>query len=294
VRENFIAAELVIDDGVITGIRGALKGGATVTERARLVIGADGKHSMVARAVDAARYRIRPPRTFGYYTYWADVPQAGGEIYSRPGCAVGAWPTGDGLVLTYQARPVAEHATFRSDVEGNFLAGLDSVGLGERIRAGQRAERFRGTPDLPNYFRKPFGPGWALVGDAGLVMDPITGQGIADAFRDAELLADAAAAGLGGSQDLTRALAGYQRARDRAARPMYDFTTQIALLAPARPAERALFEAIARSQDDADLFAGALAGAVSMREFMSPRNAIHLVGIGGFVRLAAGQIAAGR
>ena len=294
VRENFIAADLTTVDGVVTGIRGALKGGATVTERARLVIGADGKHSMVAKSVDAHEYRVRAPRTLAYYTYWSGVAMTGGEMYSRPGLAIGAWPTGDGLTMTYMARPVGEHADFRRDVEGNFLTSLDSVGLGERIRCGERAERYRGTPDLPNFFRKPHGPGWALVGDAGLVMDPITGQGIADAFRDAELLADAVAAGLGGSQDMARALAGYQRARDKAARPMYDFTTQLALLAPARPAEQKLFEALAASQPDADMFAGALAGAVPMKQFMSPGNAIHLIGLRGFMGLVAGQIAASR
>jgi 2-polyprenyl-6-methoxyphenol hydroxylase-like FAD-dependent oxidoreductase len=197
VRENFIAAELTTDDGVVTGIRGALKGGATVCEQAKLVIGADGKHSMVAKSVAAQEYRVRSPRTLAYYTYWSGVAMSGGEIYSRPGMAIGAWPTGDGLTMTYLARPVGEHADFRRDVEGNFLASLDSVGLGERIKCGERAERYRGTPDLPNFFRTPYGPGWALVGDAGLVMDPITDQGIADAFRDAELLAGAVAAGLG-------------------------------------------------------------------------------------------------
>jgi 2-polyprenyl-6-methoxyphenol hydroxylase-like FAD-dependent oxidoreductase len=294
VRENFIATELTADDGVVTGIRGALKGGAPVTETARVVIGADGKHSLVARTVGAPQYRVRPSRTLAYYTYWSAVPMTGGEMYSRPGFAVGAWPTGDGLVMTYLARPVAEHAAFRRDVEGNFLACLDSIGLGERVRAGERAERYRGTPDLPNFFRKPYGPGWALVGDAGLVMDPITGQGIADAFRDAELLAGAVATGLSGTQALTRALASYQRSRDRTAKPMYDFTNQLALLAPARPAERALFEALAASQQDSDMFAGALAGAVPLKEFMSPRNAIRLIGLGGFVRLVAGQVRTAR
>ena len=93
--------------------------------------------------------------------------------------------------MTYLAWPAARFDEFRRDVEGNFLRTLDTAGLGERIRAGRRAERFRGTPDLPSYLRQPYGPGWALVGDAGLLMDPVTGQGISHAFRDAELLADA-------------------------------------------------------------------------------------------------------
>jgi 2-polyprenyl-6-methoxyphenol hydroxylase-like FAD-dependent oxidoreductase len=289
VRENFIAEDLLVDRGQVTGIRGKLKGGPAVTEQARLVVGADGKHSMVAKTMGAGQYRARSPLTLAYYTYWSDVAMTGGEIYSRPGYAVGAWPTGDGLVMTYLAWPGVQHSMFRRDVEGNFLRCIDGVGLGERIRAGRRAERFRGTPDLPNFFRKPYGPGWALVGDAGLVMDPITGQGIADAFRDAELLTEAIAAGLGGTVPLARALAGYQQARDRAARPMYDFTTQLALLAPPRPAELKLFEALARSQEDASRFAGAVAGATPLRQFMSPRNMIHLVGMRGFLGLIMSQ-----
>jgi flavin-dependent dehydrogenase len=217
------------------------------------------------------------------------VPVSGGELYGRPGCAMGVWPTNDGLVLTYLAWPAARFDEFRRDVEGNFLRSIDDVGLGERIRAGRRAGRFRGTPDLPSFFRKPYGPGWALVGDAGLVLDPITGQGISDAFRDAELLADAVAAGLGGDVPPGKALAGYHRARDHAARPMYDFTARLAAIAPPRPAELALFQALARRQQDADRFIGALTGAIPIREFMSPPDIVRLVGVRGFARLVLGQ-----
>jgi len=230
-----------------------------------------------------------------FYTYWADVPArdgspAGtGEIYGRPGCVAAAWPTNDGLLMTYLAWPAARFDEFRRDVKGNFLRTLDTVGLGERIRAGHRAERFRGTPDLPSYLRQPYGPGWALVGDAGLLMDPVTGQGISHAFRDAELLADAVADGLSGIRPLAEALRGYHRARDRAARPMYDFTARLAAISPPRPAEMALFRALARRQEDSDMFLGVLAGSVPLRQFMSPRTMVRLVGVGGFARLAFGQ-----
>jgi hypothetical protein len=120
-------------------------------------------------------------------------------------------------------------------------------------------------------------------------MDPVTGQGISHAFRDAELLADAAADGLGGIRPLAGALRGYHRARDRAARPMYDFTARLAAISPTTSAESALFRALARRQQDADMFVGALAGSVPLRQFMSPRTMVRLVGVGGFARLAFGQ-----
>jgi len=294
VRENF-AVEEILGDGQVTGIRGREKGAPAVTEQARLVIGADGKHSLVAKAVDARAYRARPPRSMAFYTYWSDVPArdgspAGtGEIYGRPGCVAAAWPTNDGLLMTAVIWPAARFDEFRRDVEGNFLRTLDAVGLGDRIRAGRRAERFRGTPDVPSYLRQPYGPGWALVGDAGLLLDPITGQGIGHAFRDAELLADAVADGLGGIRPLAEALAGYHRARDRAARPMYDFTARLAAVNPPTPAEMALFRALARRQEDSDMFLGVLAGSIPLRQLMSPRTLVRLVGARGFARLALGQ-----
>jgi len=288
IRENFTADELLQDNGTVTGVRGREKGAPVVTEQARLVIGADGKHSLVAEATAARAYRTKPPQSLAFYTYWEGVPVDGGAMFGRPGCALGAWPTNDGLLMTYLAWPIARFGEFRQDVEGNFLRTLDTVGLGDRVRAG-RAERFRGTPDLPSYFRQPYGPGWALVGDAGLLLDPITGQGIGHAFRDAELLADAVADGLGGIRPLGKALGQYHRARDQAARPMYDFTARIAALNPPTPGELALFQALSQRQEDSDAFFGALTGAVPMREFMSPKNMIRLVGVRGLTRLMLGR-----
>jgi len=293
VRENFTVDELLQDNETVTGVRGREKGAPVVTEQGRLVIGADGKHSLVAGAVRARAYRAKPPQSLAFYTYWEGVPVTGGAMYGRPGCALGAWPTNDGLLMTYLAWPIARFSEFRQDVEGNFLRTLDAVGLGERFRAGRRAERFRGTPDLPSYFRQPYGPGWALVGDAGLLLDPMTGQGIGHAFRDAELLADAVADGLGGIRPLDQALGQYHRARDKAARPMYDFTARIAALNPPAPAEIALFQALSQRQEDSDAFFGALTGSVPMREFMSPKNIIRLVGVRGFARLIRGQARSG-
>jgi hypothetical protein len=80
----------------------------------------------------------------------------GGEIYGLAGRAVGAWPTNDALVMTYVAWPAAEFHDFRSDVEGNFLRTLDRAGdLGERVRSGARAERFRDVAGQPHTGHRP-------------------------------------------------------------------------------------------------------------------------------------------
>ena len=290
VREGFVVEEVVVEGGRVSGIRGRTKGGARVAESARLTVGADGKHSLVARTAGAATHHERPPLSMACYTYWEGVPVQGGELYARPRRAVGAWPTNDGLTMTYVAWPAEEFPAFRADVEGNVLRSLDLAGdLGQRVRAGRRAERFRASPDLPNAFRRPYGPGWALVGDAGLVMDPITGQGIGDALRDAELLADAVSAGLGGHRPLEAALAGYEQARDQAALPMYEFTTQLASFAPPSAEQEALFAALAGRPAEIDRFFGVITGAVPMADYFSPRNLLRVLGPRAMARLAVGR-----
>jgi len=149
------------------------------------------------------------------------LPVKGGEIYSGKGFAVGAWPTNEGLTLTYVAGPISEFDHVRRNPTAHVIATLDKVGsLGERARAAVQVGPTRGTSDLPNVVRAAHGPGWALAGDAGLVMDPITGYGIGHALRDAELLSGAIIAGLG--TKLSRALSRYEKHRNRETYPALD------------------------------------------------------------------------
>jgi flavin-dependent dehydrogenase len=293
VREGFVVEEVLADNGCVTGIRGRVrkKSSTTVTEAARLVVGADGKRSLVARAVRAQTYNQRPALSMGFYTYWEGVPIEGNEMYVRDRCLIFACPTNDGLVMTYVTRPVEEFHLFRSDIEGNFLKTLDLGGdLGERVRCGRRAGRFRGTTDLPNFFRKPYGPGWALVGDAGLVMDPITGQGIGHALRDAELLADAICAGFDGRRPLDAALAGYEQKRNREALPMYEFTTDLASYRPPKAEERVLFASLADNQPETDRFLGVLTGAVPIREYFTPGNLLKTMSVRGMAKVLLNKL----
>jgi flavin-dependent dehydrogenase len=272
VRERFRVTELVWRDGRVAGVRGP-----SGTELATLVIGADGKRSFTAEAVGARRYRQRPVRSFASYTYWAGLPVTAAEIYQRRSAAVAVFPTGDNLTMVYTAAPLGAFTTARANLEGHYLAILDRCGdLGERVRAATRAERLRTTPDQPNTFRVPHGPGWALVGDAGVVMDSISAQGITNALRDARLLADAVLAGLSGRRPLHTALADHHRERDQAIRPMYDFTLQLAAHAPGRR-ERAFLRRIRDRPGEAERFLAAFTGVTSPANYFSARTFLRLL-----------------
>jgi len=181
---------------------------------------------------------IRPALTCAYYSYWNGVPLTGAEVAFRPRRVVLAFPTNDRLSCVAVQSPVSEFAAFRADIEDSFYRALDDAapGLAARVRVGQRVERWRGTADLPNVVRTPFGPGWALVGDAGYHKDPVTAQGISDAFRDSVLLTDAIDDGFSGREPMLRALAGYERRRNEAALPLFEQACARAAFTPFPPA----------------------------------------------------------
>ncbi|MBA3242617.1 MAG: NAD(P)/FAD-dependent oxidoreductase [Acidobacteria bacterium] len=274
--EDFSVEDVLTDGARVTGVRGHNRSGLTVNVRAPIVIGADGLRSVVARAVKAAVYKAKPALTCGYYSYWSGLHVEGAEVYLRPRRVVGAWPTNDGLTVIYVAAPRGEFGKFRAAVEKNYLETISQLpSLDARVHGGRRVERFSGTADLPNFFRKPFGPGWALVGDAGYHRDPITAQGISDAFRDAELLADAIDDGFSGRQPIGAALAGYERQRDRAVRAMYWFTCYFAAhLEP--PGGLRLLDALRGNQAETNRLFRMLAGTTPVTSFFSPGHLLRL------------------
>lgn len=267
VEEGFhVAGLLRDDDGRVTGIRGR----DGTEHRAPVVVGADGKHSLVAREVAAPVLREVAPRTVATYAYWEGFDMPRGELYHRPGRAAAAFPTNDGLTMVYTAAPSTESGAWRTDVEGHLLRTVDGCGdLGERVRAGRRVERLRTTTDLPNVVRRAYGPGWFLAGDAGLVMDPVTAQGIGNALADAELLAETIDGGGTGEQ--------YQRARDAARLPIFDLTTGIAALRPRRGFDALLLRAVARQPASTEQFLGVFAGTVPVATFRRPANLARIL-----------------
>ena len=188
-------------------------------------------------------------------------------------------PTNDDLTLVIGGWPYAEFEANKHDIEGNFLKIFELVPpFAERIRAARREARFVGTA-VPNYFRKPFGPGWALVGDAGYNKDFITAQGITDAFRDAELCATALHEAFSGVCSFEVAMARYHSARDEHVLPMYEFTAQLASLEPPPPELAQLLAAVQGNPEAMDAFARVNAGVMSPAEFFSDDNVARIVGV---------------
>ena len=279
VREGFSVDQILTEDGRVVGISGHSKGGALIEERARVVIGADGRHSVVAETVRAEAYHQRPPLLAGYYSYWSGLPMNGRfEIYIRPERGFAAVPTNDGLTLVIAGWPHAEFEANKSDIEGHYLKTLAlAPAFAERLGGAKREARFAGAA-VPNYFRKPFGPGWALVGDAGYNKDPITAQGITDAFRDAERCTTALDEAFSGARSFDAAMADYQRERDDHVLPMYEFTCQLAALAPPPPEMQQLFGAIHGQRGAMDDFVRMNAGTISPAQFFSPDNVKAIMG----------------
>jgi 2-polyprenyl-6-methoxyphenol hydroxylase-like FAD-dependent oxidoreductase len=270
--ESFTVEDLIVEGGVVAGIRGR-HDGRDVSLRAHFVIGADGSNSRIARLVDAPRYNEKTPLQCSYYTYWRDVEGVDGmQTIIRPDRGFAAIPTSDDLTLVIVGWPIAEAAAYKSDVEANYLATLEMAPeFADRIRGATRVDRFTGG-EVRNFFRTPYGPGWTLVGDAGYTKDPITAQGISDAFRDAEAMSTAIDDVLSGGTSFDRALHEYQTARDSHALPIYEFTTQMATLAPPPPELQHVLGAIAGNQEAMDGFVSVLSGAVTAPEFFAPDN----------------------
>jgi 2-polyprenyl-6-methoxyphenol hydroxylase-like FAD-dependent oxidoreductase len=278
-RESFQVQELLMEGERVSGIRGRHGQGKPVMEQATLVIGADGMRSVVARAVQAPTYQTRPVFCCAYYAYWNGVPLEGLELYMRDHRLVIAVPTNGSKVLVGIQWPRTAFATIRRDISGYFHQTLEAVAphLASRVLQGTQAERFVGTGDLPNFFRKPSGPGWALVGDAGHFKDPALAHGISDAFHDAELLAEAIDSGLSGRCPLHEALANYERRRNETALPLYEINCQSAALEPPPPDMYPLLSALQSNPVEAGRFMATAQGTVSPAEFFAPENLARIL-----------------
>ncbi len=277
-RDHFSVQELLWEGDRVTGVRGRDKNGANVREQARITIGADGMHSMVARAVQAPEYNNKPPLEGSWYSYWSGVPMQGWHLWLRPHRVMFAYNTNDNLTLVGVAFAAADLPQVRADVEGNYMRAIaeHTPDLAERLSQGTRESRFVGGA-IPSYMRRPYGDGWALVGDAGYQKDPCTASGITDAFGGAELLAEAIDAGFSGRQPLQQALAEYEQKRNQAELPYFELTSQLATLQPPPAETQQLLSALQHNPEQRSRFFGVLAHTVPVQDFFAPENVSRIM-----------------
>jgi flavin-dependent dehydrogenase len=238
VRTGVTATGLRRDSaGRVVGLDARTADGQAIELTGRYVVGADGLRSRTAGWVGARDYERFTPDTAIFYLYVADPAWPAYEFHIAPDAFAGVFPTHNGEGCVWLARPTQAFASLRTsgrDRAAALVAELDAVSptLAARVRSGRITSVVRGAARLPTYVRQPVGPGWALVGDAGYHRDPITGHGITDAFRDAELLANAIHRGLRDPADELEAMTAYRDQRDAALRETFDLTRALTSFPP--------------------------------------------------------------
>lgn len=286
--EGFDVREVVWSTGRVVGVRGRLRGGPEQTCYTDAVIGADGKRSLVARQVHAPLYdRIAGASAifYAYYRNFAPLHEPSAVVYADPTSQKGVlvFDADAGLTVVSVGVPAEEFDAARKDAEGTLERIWRSFPeLARRGRNAVRATLVMGQGPVDSFYRQSYGPGWALVGDAGHSIDPITGQGINNALHSAELFAAAWAKTRRRAAWIT-AMTQYQRRRDAATRPMWElvaFSAQMQQVQElggpiqdlAVALNRALFRAIARQPQAAAQYVGMFSGATPVRSFMNPIN----------------------
>jgi 2-polyprenyl-6-methoxyphenol hydroxylase-like FAD-dependent oxidoreductase len=206
-------------DGRVSGVRVAGEWGERRLS-ARLVVGADGRNSTVARLTGARKYHVVPSERFGYWGYFEGVaadPEPAVVFHHWDGRCVLGSPTDSGLYLTIVLPNPGFLPEFRSDRDRAFLEHATACApVAEKLSAARRVGKLFGVLKYESYFRESAGPGWVLVGDAGQFKDPTPGQGMTDAFRQSEALAAAIGGAIEGPDaELDEAVASWARWRDR-------------------------------------------------------------------------------
>lgn len=271
-RDGFSVQELLWEDEKVVGIRGR-SGGKEITEKAKIVVGADGMFSVVAKEVKAPEYKSSPGLEGSWYAYWSGVPMKGWHLWLRPHRVIFAYNTHHNWTLIGVAFPEREIGAVRQDIDRHHRETIEQYApeLAQRMREGKRESRFTGGV-IPYHVRRPYGPGWALVGDAGYQKDPCTASGITDAFRSAEWLAEAIDAGFSDRKPLDQALAEYEQKRNNSEMPYFEMTTQLAALEPPPPELAQLLFALQNNPEQKSRFFGVLAHSIPVQDFFAPEN----------------------
>lgn len=198
---------------------------------ADLVVGADGRSSVVAKSVGAQKYLVKPAGRIPVWGYFATGPQEPRLRIARKGnLAFLASPTDSGLYMAAVGIDHREVDDFNREREAFYRNALRSwPELDDIVRGAARDGPLRVMAHWHSYFRESAGPGWVLVGDAGHFKDFTPGQGISDALCQAKSVSMAIRRSVGSAaakQDA--ALKRWWQQRDRSSYDMYWFAMQMA------------------------------------------------------------------
>ncbi len=282
VRTGVRVTGLVVEEGRVAGVRATTSSGTAAGDCSRfeapLVVGADGRRSTVARLVGARTYNVSPNERFGFWAYYEGAAWSGPATIFLLRWAdefVVACPTDGGLYLV-SVLPSLEHLrSFCADVEASYDDQVARCETLSAVLAGaRRVGRPRGMASFSGFFRESAGPGWALVGDAGHFKDPSPGQGIADALRQSERLADAIVAARGRREDTDAALARWWRWRDRDAAEMHWFASDLGGGGPVPVVFTELVRGLSEERDGLRRAVDVFNHRVRPRELLTPRRLV--------------------
>jgi flavin-dependent dehydrogenase len=213
---GWTARHVVSDHARPAGVEVEDRSRRTMVIRARLLVGADGRKSTVARLAGVPG-RVRPHNRFFYFSYWRGIKQA----RTRRGPSIRLWildpdgaaqfPNEDDLTVLVAAYHRSRLAEVRADLAGSYMRAFASLPDGPDLSDAERVSKLLGKLEVPNVMRPAARPGIAFVGDAALATDPLFGVGLTFAFQSAEWLVDETSAALGGGQELDQALRRYRR-----------------------------------------------------------------------------------
>lgn len=270
--------ELIKDGDRVTGLRYRNKQGETVDVHSKVVVGADGINSTIADLAGAETYNFHEKSQHIFFSYFKNADFPGVEFYSRPGRMGFAWPTNDGEIVAGFCCRGEDAEKMTSDVVGSYWDELNTMSpdFCARLKAADQTARVR-TGGTPSYMRTAGGPGWALTGDAGMNMDPVTASGISNAFIQSEMLCEAIVDGLKDGT-LDEDIANFGTERDARFAQYFGFTVDLAKLDPETPDEIVqLFMAMASQKKEAEAYFGVFAQTVPVEEFFHPDNMARII-----------------
>jgi flavin-dependent dehydrogenase len=263
-------------DGRPHGIEVATTERRTSAIRAQLTVGADGRHSTVARLA-SMRGRVRPNNRFAYFAYWRGVEPFDGRarLWLTEPDGAAHFPNEDGLSVLAAMAHRSRLPKFRSDLEGEYMRSFERLPDGPDLGGAERVSKLLGALDFENVMRPAGRPGLALVGDAALATDPLWGVGLSFAFQSGEWLVDHTAAALRPGGNLDAALERYRRAFRRQLLLHHMLITSYSTGRRFYPFERAMGRAATRNENLARAFEEVTSRRRSPLRLLDPRLALY-------------------